>query len=167
MRNPVKYLIVTGIAILVILFLSFSFRELQIRANIESTARVLQNQATPDFVLTPGGNSQDSSRVACTTISQEHLWQSGDDAFKMTESIEKTLSASIDDVPIEKSQISIEQWNAIQWVSKDRKVLGSYGDWIGVCLRTNNLFSGLHSATIRFTSEPGPERTYKWAFGIP
>jgi hypothetical protein len=153
------------------LFLSFAaFVALRIytserafKEQISATTQILELSPTPPFVLTT--TSIGTGRT-CTTISQETLWLPGDNAFTLSDSILDSLVVTVDDKVIDRKEVFIGRYNAIVPMIKDGKYVGTYGDWIEVCIYQSNLIRSKHIAGIRFKNTANTVFTYSWVFEV-
>lgn len=134
---------------------------------IQTTAQSLLNNpvATPGFVVDSSGRQNPDE---CIEISQRAIWESGDTLNSLQDHLIQSIRITVDnsiELSSEEAVVSVHLAGEHIFGSEG-EIIGSTGGPIAVCVPSSGLSSGLHIATVRFTSTSGDVYEYTWVFEV-
>ena len=120
----------------------------------------------PNFIIQLSlDNDLQEDDVLCLWISQEPLWESGEDDGSLYQHINQTIAIKINKETISNQFVDM-RLNPISYPIFDdnQEIIGSYGGNITVCIIDYGLETGVHTLEMQITNLSGETFSYNTQF---
>ncbi|HEX2905909.1 MAG TPA: hypothetical protein VHO69_03565 [Phototrophicaceae bacterium] len=124
--------------------------------------------ATPDFVIDVSFVSGNyPSDELCIEISQEKLWEAGNEANELSQHLSQKSHITVDGQVVPQDDIVAWVWATIHFEYDETGTYsGSYGGEISFCFEIGFVAPGTHTAVFETQTMSGKPYSYTWGFDV-